>query len=65
MKIFDENDPARIVFIFGFAVAALLLLIFASMVSMPMRAILVAIAVSDLIFLAIAVFGSKLPDKKK
>lgn len=64
VKIFDQNEPARIVFIFGFAVAALLLLIFASMVDMPIRAILIAIAVSDIIFLAIAVFGNKLPDKK-
>lgn len=61
---FDENRTGRIVFTFGFAVAALLLLIFAFMVDMPMRAILIAVAVSNIIFLVIALLGDKLPNKR-
>ncbi len=63
MKIFEGNQAARIVFTFGFAVAALMLLIFAFMVDMPMRVILIAIAVSNIIFLGIALLGDKLPNK--
>lgn len=65
MKIFDENPQAKIVFTFGFAVAALFLLIFASMVDMPLRAILIAVAFSDIIFLAIVLLGDKLPGGKR
>lgn len=60
MKIFEDNPQARIVFTFGFAVAALFLLIFASMVDMPLRAILIAVAISNIIFLFVALFGDKL-----
>lgn len=59
-------DPkARIVFIFAFAFAALLLLVMASQVGMPMRAILLAIVVSDLILLIVIGFGDKLPNKRR
>lgn len=64
VKIFDENPQARIVFTFGFAVAALLMIIFAAMVDMPLRAILIALALSDIIFLAIILLGDKLPGKR-
>ena len=65
LKIFDENPQAKIVFTFGFAVAALVLLIFASMVDMPLRAILIAVAISDLIFLGIVLLGDKLPGGRR
>lgn len=65
MKIFDDNPAARIVFIFGFAAAALFLLIFSTMVEMPMRALLIAIAVSNIIFLLVALLGDKLPNQKR
>ena len=65
MKIFEENPQARIVFIFGFAVAALLMLIFASMVDMPLRAILIAVAFSDILFLLLILLGDKMPGMRK
>ena len=64
VKIFDENPQMRILFVFGFAVIALLMLIFASMVEMPLRAVFTAIAVSAIIFLGVATLGSKLPGGK-
>lgn len=64
MKIFEENPQAKVVFTFGFAVAALLMLIFATMVDMPLRAILIAVAISDIIFLLIVLLGDKLPGGK-
>lgn len=65
VKIFDENPQARIVFTFGFAAAALMLLIFASMVEMPLQAIFIALAISDIIFLGIVLLGHKIPGARK
>lgn len=65
MKNSDTNSTSRTVLIFGFAAAALFLLIFATMVEMPLRALLIAIAVSDMIFLLVATLGDKLPGGKK
>ena len=65
MKAFDNNPQGKLVFTFAFAVMALVMLIFASMVSMPLSAIFIAIAVSDIILLAIVLFGDKLPNRKK
>lgn len=64
MKIFDDNPVGRIVFMFGFAIAALLMIIFASMVEMPLRAILIAVAVSNIIFLGVVIYGSRFPGNK-
>lgn len=65
MKIFEGNPQIRLIFIFGFAVAALLMLIFASMVDMPLRAILIAVAFSNIIFLGLITLGDKLPKKRQ
>lgn len=61
----NENPTSRTILIFAFAAAALLLLIFATMVDMPLRALLIAIAVSDIIFLGLATLGKKLPGGKQ
>lgn len=61
----NENSTSRIVLIFGLAVAALFMFIMASMVDMPLRAILIALAVSDVIFLGIVTLGNKLPGGKQ
>lgn len=63
--MFDNNQAGRIVFTFGFAIAAFFLLVFAFMVDMPMRAILIAVAVSNIIFLLVALLGDKLPFNRR
>lgn len=60
-----ENTPARIIFTFGFALAILFLLVMAFQVDMPMRVILLALAVSNAIFLGLALLGNKLPNRRK
>lgn len=64
MKIFDDNPQARIVFTFGFAAAALFMIIMSSMVQMPLRAIFIALAVSAIIFLSLSLFGDKLTKRR-
>lgn len=65
MNSFDGNPQAKALFTFVFAFAALFLLIMASQVQMPMRAILIALAFSDLIFLGIVLLGNKIPGGRK
>lgn len=62
---FDDNPQAKTLFTFAFAFAALFLLIMATQVQMPMRAILIALAFSDLIFLGIVLLGNKIPGGPK
>lgn len=57
----NENSNSRTILIFSLAAMALLMFIIASQVEMPLRALLIAIGVSDVIFLAIATIGKKLP----
>ena len=65
MKAFNNNPQGKLVFTFAFAVTALVMLIMASIVEMPLSAIFIAIAVSDIIMLGIVLFGERLPFGKK
>lgn len=59
------NSPQnQTVLVFVTAFLALLFLILATQVGMPLRAIFVAVAVSDIIFLLVMLLGDKLPGKR-
>lgn len=62
MNARQEVDP---IIKFALGAGVLILMIVASQVSMPLRAILIAVAVSDIIFLLILQFGGVLPDRRK
>lgn len=50
---------------FALGVAVLVMLAIATQVEMPLRAIMVAVAFSTLIFLLILQFGPSIPDKRQ
>lgn len=61
----NTGEPINPIVKFALGAGVLIMLVIASQVSMPLRAILIAVAVSDLIFLLILQFGNVLPDKRK
>ncbi len=63
----SSPEPTNTSAVLKFALGAgiLILLVAASQVAMPLQAILLAIAVSDLIFLLLVQFGGILPDKRR
>lgn len=65
MNPFHDNPQAKTMFTFAFAFTALFLLVIATQVQMPMRAVLLALAISDLIFLGIILLGNKFPGGRK
>ena len=60
----DSNSSARTMITFATGAMALVLLILATQVEMPLRAILVAIAFSDIIFLILVQLGHILPGRR-
>lgn len=50
---------------FALGIAALLMLVVASQVGMPLRAILIAVAFSDIIFLILLQLGHILPGRRR
>lgn len=59
MNSLNDNPQIKLIFTFGFAIAALFMLIVASQVAMPLRAILIALALSDILFLLFILLGDK------
>ena len=60
----DSNSSAKTMITFATGAMALVLLILATQVEMPLRAILVAIAFSDIIFLILVQLGHILPGRR-
>lgn len=61
----EPNPASRTVLTFALGAAALLMLVMATRVGMPLRAILIAVAVSDIIFLILLQLGHILPGKRR
>ncbi|MCA9833767.1 MAG: hypothetical protein KC435_07485 [Thermomicrobiales bacterium] len=61
----NTGEPINPIVKFALGAGVLVMLVIASQVAMPLRAILIAVAVSDLIFLLALQFGNILPDKRK
>ena len=60
----DSTSTAKTMITFATGAMALVLLILATQVEMPLRAILVAIAFSDIIFLILVQLGHILPGRR-
>ncbi len=61
-----EPTPAsKTMLTFALGIAALLMLVVASQVGMPLRAILIAVAFSDIIFLILLQLGHILPGRRR
>ena len=61
----NSGDPVHPAIKVALGASTLALIIVATQVSMPLRAIIIALAVSDLIFLIILQLGGVLPDKRR
>lgn len=61
----EPNAATRTILTFALGIAALLMLVLASQVGMPSRAILIAVAFSDILFLVLLQLGHILPDKRR
>jgi hypothetical protein len=61
----EPNPASQTILTFALAIAALLMLVLASRVGMPLRAILIAVAFSDIIFLVLLQLGHILPGKRR
>lgn len=61
----EPNPATRTILTFALGITALLMLVLASQVGMPLRAILIAVAFSDIIFLILLQLGHILPDKRR
>ncbi len=61
----ESTSTAKTMITFAVAAVALVLLILATQVEMPLRAILIAIAFSDIIFLILMQLGHILPGRRR
>lgn len=61
----EMNPQAKTFITFTVALVALVMLILATQVEMPTRAIFVAIAFSDIIFLILLLLGKILPTRRQ
>lgn len=61
----EPNSSSRFILVIALAAAALAMLVLATQVEMPLRAILMAIAFSDIIFIILLQLGHILPGGKR
>ena len=61
----ESTSTAKTMITFATAAVALVMLILATQVEMPLRAILIAIAFSDIIFLILVQLGHILPNRRR
>ncbi len=61
----NSSPTAKTLITFATATMALVLLVLATQVEMPLRAILIAIAFSDIIFLILVQLGHILPSRRR
>ena len=64
-KFQEPNSQARTLILFSCAVVALALLVAATQVEMPLQAILIAVAFSEIIFMILVSLGKILPDTRR
>lgn len=61
----EPNSQVKTILIFACAVVALGLLVAATQVEMPLQAILIAVAFSEITFMILIALGKILPNKRK
>lgn len=59
----SNDQTSRMILMFVMVAFALAMFIIASQVGMPLRAIVLALAISDIIFLLLLVAGKLIPDR--